>query len=31
VIGLALPGPVPGLIIRWSYVWNSEHLGARQG
>jgi hypothetical protein len=29
VIGVALPEPVPGLIIRYSYLWYREHLEGR--
>jgi hypothetical protein len=29
VTGVALPEPVPGLIIRYSYLWYREHLQGR--
>jgi len=25
-----LPAPVPGLVIRYSYLWHSEHLAGRE-
>jgi len=28
---MALPEPVPGLIIRYSYLWYREHLEGRDG
>ena len=27
---MALPEPVPGLVIRYSYLWRSEHLQGRE-
>lgn len=27
---MALPSPVPGLVIRYSYLWRSEHLEGRE-
>ena len=27
---LALPAPVPGLVIRYSYLWYREHLEGRE-
>lgn len=27
---MALPEPIPGLVIRYSYLWNSEHLQGRE-
>ncbi len=27
---MVLPRPVPGLVIRYSYLWRSEHLGGRE-
>lgn len=27
---MALPPPVPGLVIRYSYLWHSEHLQGRE-
>ena len=29
MIGVALPEPVPGLVIRYSYLWYREHLEGR--
>ena len=27
---MPLPAPVPGLVIRYSYLWHSEHLAGRE-
>ena len=27
---MPLPKPVPGLVIRYSYLWHSEHLEGRE-
>ena len=28
---MPLPAPVPGLVIRYGYLWHSEHLAGREG
>ena len=27
---MPLPDPIPGLVIRYSYLWHSEHLAGRE-